>query len=202
MLNLLASKSAVFDFFKSELGGRIVSEKKGSVFLALSPSDKLVWIYKNVQTGRIYLNYQLGKVISISSLANYKVVPQGKMFFYHGDIVHYKQSRATKDYRITKVVNLFSIVSVKQLFPHTSFDFCLVKDEQGKIVNCAWASFKGDILIKEVTVFRNEAAYNNDEVTFEKVKLGDTFQYLGRKWYTCTEKGEIILAELPMARRY
>ena len=202
MLDLLASKSAVFEFFKSELGRRIVSEKKGNVFLALSPSDKLVWVYKNIQTGKSYLNCQLGEVVSISSLENYKIIPQGKMFFYRGDIMHYKPSRITKDCRITKIVNLFSVVSVRQLFPSIGFDFCLVKDEEGKIVNCALASFNGDVLIQDVTVFRNEATYNSDEVTFEKVKLGDTFQYLGRKWYTCTEKGEVVLAELPMSRRF
>ncbi len=198
VLTLFTKRSMALDFFKKHYCKKTRNYLTSLVYLVLTPEKELGWAAKNLQAGKLFFSPQRNQEIELENLENCQIISPESVFFYKNKMFWYKLNKATKDYSIVYVKVINSVTFAERLYPDMEFKFCLVKDKKNNIINCAWVAFKNEKIQKQIPIFQDEPEYKAKDVFFEPTALGDEFRFLDKKWYTCTEKGKCLLAELPI----
>ena len=192
-LNLFLKRSLALKFFKPYVPKKYKASLTNLVSLVLTPQNELGWVLRNFNNGTILFSKKRFQETELDSLTGCKIIPYESAFMYNNKVFLYKHNRATKDYTIVFLKIVASEIYPEQIFPDEDFHFCLVKDKQNNIINCAWKSHE-----KFIPIFQEEPNFNSKNVCFEPLQLDDEFIFQGRRWYLCTEKGKCLLAELPL----
>ena len=192
-LTLFTKRSLALNFFKKHYCKRTRQCLSSLVYLILTPQKELGWAAKDLENGNLFFSKKREQETQLNSLENCQIISPESVFMYKGKVFWYKFNRVSKDYSIVYVRNVNSVTFAERIYPDETFQFCLVKDKQNNIINCAWVSKH-----KQIPIFQDEPEYKPKEVSFEPTTLGDEFIFLNKRWYTCTEKGKCILAELPL----
>ena len=198
VLTLFTKRSMALDFFKKHYCKKTRNYLTSLVYLVLTPEKELGWAAKNLQAGKLFFSPQRNQEIELENLENCQIISPESVFFYKNKMFWYKLNKATKDYSIVYVKVINSVTFAERLYPDMEFKFCLVEDKKNNIINCAWVAFKNEKIQKQIPIFQDEPEYKAKDVFFEPTALGDEFRFLDKKWYTCTEKGKCLLAELPI----
>lgn len=199
-LTLFTKRSLALDFFKRHYCKKTRQYLSSLVYLVLTPKEELGWVAKNFEAGKLFFSTKRNQEteIEFAKLHDYQIISPESVFVYKGKVFWYKFNKATRDYGIVFLRVINSVGFVEQIYPDMDFKFCLVKNQQNHIVNCAWVSFKKSSVVQQIPIFQDEPDYNVKDVFFEPYAMGDEFRFLNKRWYTCTEKGKCILAELPI----
>lgn len=197
-LTLFTKRSLAMDFFKKHFQKRTRQYLSSLVYLVLTPQKELGWVAKNIEAGKFFFSSKRNQEIELQNLNNCQIISPESIFVYKGKIFWYKPNKIIKDYCIVFVKTVNSVEFAEKLYPDMDFRFCLVKDKLNNIINCAWVTFDGSKVAQQIPIFQDEPEYNSKDVFFEPTAIGDEFFFLEKKWYTCTEKGKCVLAELPI----
>ena len=192
-LKVFTKRSSALDFFKKHYCRKTRNYLTSLVQLIITPQQELGWVAKNFGSGKMFFSSRRDQEIEVENLGSCQVIQPESVFLYKGKIFWYKFNKVTKDYSIIFVKIIHSITFAEQLYPNETFKFCLVKNKQNNIINCAWVSDN-----RQIPIFQDEPEYNQQKVLLDPLSLGDEFYFLGKRWYSCTEKGKCILAELPL----
>ncbi len=192
-LSLFTKRSVAIDFFKYHYAKKNRSYLINLIYLVLTPQKELGWVAKMPDTGKLFFSAKRNQETPIDSLKNYKIISPESVFLYKNHLFLYKYNRTTKDCYIVYLKTVNSVTYPERLFPEKDFKFCLVKNQQNQIINCAWVAED-----TQLAVFQDEPQYNPKEIVLEPMELGKEFEFSGKKWYTCTEKGKCLLADLPI----
>lgn len=190
-LGIYYKRSLAMNFFRKHYSSRKRIDCFSLIHLIINPKKELGWIAKSAN--KIFFSKEINKEIEINDLNGCKIIAPDSLFLFKGKIFFYKNNKTTKDYSIVFIKIVHSIAFAEQLYPNETFRFCVVKNKQNQIINCAWVSTK-----HHITIFQSEPDYDENEVIFEPKAMNEEFQFLNKKWYTCTEKGKWIVAELSM----
>ena len=192
-LTLFLKRSSALEFFKPFVPKKYKASLTNLVSLVLTPQNELGWVLRIFNNGTILFSKKRFQETELDSLTGCKIIPYESAFMYENKVFLYKHNKVTKDYAIVFLKIVDSVVYPEQIFPDEDFHFCLVKDKENNIINCAWKSQE-----KFIPIFQEETKFNSKNVHFEPLNLDDEFIFLKRRWYLCTEKGKCILAELPL----
>lgn len=197
-LTLFTKRSLALDFFKKHYCKKTRHYLTSLVYLVLTPKEELGWVAKNLEAGKLFFSTKRNQETELANLNDCQIISLESIFLYKGKVFWYKFNKATKDYSIVFIRVVSSVSFAERLYPDMEFKFCLVKDKKNNIINCAWVAFKNEKIQKQIPIFQDETEYKAKDVFFEPLALDDEFRFLGKRWYTCTEKGKCVIAELPI----
>lgn len=197
-LTLFTKRSLALDFFRKHYNKRTRGYISSLVYLILTPKKELGWVAKSPETGKYFFSKKREQEVEIENLDNCQIISPESIFLYKEKVYWYRFNKVTKDYNIVFVKMVDSITFAERLYPDTEFKFCLMKNGNNNIINCAWVAYENGIITKQIPVFQDEPSYKGKDISFEPINMGDEFFFMNRRWYTCTEKGKCLLAELPV----
>lgn len=195
-IKVYSKRSLAMNFFKNHFTKKTKAYLSNLIYLVVTPTKELGWIAKAPDTGKMFLSDQKNKEKEISSMAGCTIISPETAFMFKKKVFLYKHNRITKDNSIVFLKMVYSVIYAEQLYPNTEFQFYLVKDEQEKIINCAWVGLVDNKTV-DIPIFQEEPEYDSKKIHLTALDLDEEFTFLGKRWYTCTEKGKCILAELP-----
>lgn len=197
-LTLFTKRSSALNFFKKHYCRKTRQYLTSLVYLVLTSKEELGWVAKNFEAGKLYFSSERNQETELENLQNCQIISPESVFLYKGKVFWYKFNKVTKDYGIVFVKVINAVSFVEKIYPDMDFKFCLVKNNKNQIINCAWVAFDKTLIVKQIPIFQDEQEYEVKDVLFEKYEMGNEFRFLDKRWYTCTEKGKCVLAELPI----
>lgn len=192
-MDIFVKKSAAINYYRPQYTKKTREYLASLIYLAFSPKKELGWLAKNINEKYVLFSPKKNEEEKYAEATGFSIITPDSPFLYRGKVYMYKVYKFPKDNGIIELRNILSIRIAEQLYPEEQFAACLIKNKDGKIINCAWVSEK-----HHVTIFQDEPNYQLSEVTIEPLQFGKEFRLKNKKWYTCTEKGKCILSELPI----